>query len=425
MKFQTVRGTKDILPAEIYKWQHIERTVRSVCERFGYTEIRTPVFEETALFARGIGETTDVVGKEMFSFNPSMEGDAMDSITLRPEMTASVMRAYLQHSLQTLAPLTKVYYFAEMFRKERPQAGRQRQFWQFGCECLGSTAAVSDAEVIAVMSLIYRELGITSATMKLNSLGNLETRKTYRVALQDYFRPHFEKLDAVSKERFDKNPLRILDSKNQSLAEIISDAPRLVDFLDDDSKKHFETLQSHLTNLGIAFELDFKLVRGLDYYSRTAFELVSTDLGAQDALGGGGRYDGLSTALGSESEVPAIGFASGVERLLMVMEKQNLFDHLKPQPPVLFIAALGEAAVKVAMTEAYKLRAKGVRCEMDLLGRSLKSQMREANRSGATYTVVLGDDELEKGIVQLRKMSDATQTQIALNEIIDKIQVGK
>lgn len=432
MKFQTIKGTKDILPAESAKWQRIEQVVRDVFHRFGYSEIRTPVFEDTALFARGIGATTDIVSKEMFSFvigaDSNHTGDAEDaaqSLTLRPEMTAGVLRAYLQHTLSNVSPNTKLYYFGEMFRKEKPQAGRQRQFWQFGAECIGSVHPIADAELIAAMMLIYTELGITNTVLRLNSLGNLETRQAYRLALQEYLRPHFEKLDDVSKERFDKNPLRILDSKNPDLASLIDAAPRLVDFLDAESKTHFEKVQAYLKDFGIEFVLDFKLVRGLDYYSRTAFELTSSDLGAQDALGGGGRYDGLALELGSEKEVPAIGFACGVERLLMVMEKLGRFENLAPQKPAAFFIAFGDAAQRAVAKEVFRLRSKGIRCAMDLLGRGMKAQMKEADRTGATYAVIVGDDELQRGTAQLRTLAASTQTEISFSEIEQQIQVDK
>ncbi|MDW8020941.1 MAG: histidine--tRNA ligase, partial [Chloroherpetonaceae bacterium] len=406
MKFQSVKGTKDILPDESYKWQYVEQRVRAVFERFGYREIRTPIFEETALFQRGIGETTDIVGKEMYSFQPDPNSE---SLTLRPEMTASVVRAYLQHHLGSQAPLVKVYYIAELFRKERPQAGRQRQFWQFGCECLGSPNPEADAEVIALMMMIYRELGIRRTTLRLNSLGNAETRKTYRSVLREYLRPHYNALDEVSKERFEKNPLRILDSKNPDLQELIRQAPRIIDYLDDESRAHFEAVQAFLTDFDIPFVIDPCLVRGLDYYSRTAFELQSEDLGAQDALGGGGRYDMLSVLLGGDAPVPAVGFASGMERLMIAMEKHHLFDSLRPPAPTVMIVAQSDSARQWAIGAAYLFRKEGIATEVDILRRSLKAQLREANRMQAKYAVIAGESELQSGKFQLKNLQTGEQ----------------
>lgn len=420
MKFQTIKGTKDILPSEIHKWQHIERTVRDVFERFGYSEIRTPVFEETALFQRGIGETTDIVGKEMYSFTPD---PTSSSLTLRPEMTASVIRAYLQNNLSGTSPSTKVYYISELFRKERPQAGRQRQFWQFGCECLGSARPEADAEVIAVMMTIYRELGVKSMMLRLNSLGGTETRLAHREALQAYLKPYFDKLDPVSQDRFYKNPLRILDSKNPELAEVIKNAPRIMDFLDAESKAHFEAVEGYLRDFGIEFVIDHTLVRGLDYYSRTAFELISRDLGAQDALGGGGRYDILASLLGSKAPVPSVGFASGIERLIIVMEKLGLLESVKPKSPTLFIAAQSEETRAWVVKTAHQLRQQGISTEIDLLGRSLKAQMKEANRMNAKFVLIIGENELQSGKYQLKNLSTSEQAELTLAEISEKIAI--
>ncbi len=420
MKFQTVTGTKDILPSESPIWQHVERVVRNVFERFGYREIRTPVFEDTNVFLRGIGETTDIVGKEMYTFKPSPESE--ESLTLRPEMTASVMRAYLQHALGAQSPVVKVYYISELFRKERPQKGRYRQFWQFGAECIGSALPEADAEIIAMMMMIYDELGIKNTVLKLNSLGNVETRKRYRVTLQDYFRPHFDKLDAVSKERFEKNPLRILDSKNPDLKELIENAPHILDSLDEESRAHFETVKGYLDSFGVKYVIDHCLVRGLDYYTRTAFELVSTDLGAQDALGGGGRYDGLAQQLGAEKEVPAVGFASGMERLLIAMQSANLLEHIQPKKPDVMLVAQSPLARGWIMKVANEWRKAGLTVETDLLARSLKAQLREANRLGANYAVIVGENELQTGKFQLKNLLTAEQKEVQQEDLLNEIQ---
>ncbi len=420
MKFQTITGTKDILPSESSLWQHIEQTARSVFKRFGYSEIRTPVFEDTNLFLRGIGETTDIVGKEMYTFKPSAESE--ESLTLRPEMTASVMRAYLQHSLGAQSPVVKVYYISELFRKEKPQKGRYRQFWQFGAECIGSANPEADAEVIAMMMMIYDELGIKNTTLKLNSLGDIETRKRYRTILQDYLRPHFDKLDAVSKERFEKNPLRILDSKNPDLKELIENAPRILECLDEVSKSHFETVKTYLDDFGVKYVIDHRLVRGLDYYSRTAFELVSSDLGAQDALGGGGRYDGLGEQLGAEKEIPAVGFASGIERLLIALESAGISEKIQPPKPDVMLVAQSPLARGWIMKTAQAWRKEGLTVETDLLARSLKAQMREANRLGATFAVIVGENELQTGKFQLKNLLTSEQKEIQQEDLLSEIK---
>ncbi len=420
MKFQTITGTKDILPSESPLWQHIEHTARSIFKRFGYSEIRTPIFEDTNLFLRGIGETTDIVGKEMYTFKPSSESD--ESLTLRPEMTASVMRAYLQHSLGAQSPVVKVYYISKLFRKEKPQKGRYRQFWQFGAECIGSANPEADAEIIAMMMMIYDELGIKSTMLKLNSLGDIETRKRYRAILQDYLRPHFDKLDAVSKERFEKNPLRILDSKNPDLQDLIANAPRILDCLDEVSKSHFETVKTYLDDFGVKYVIEHRLVRGLDYYSRTAFELVSSDLGAQDALGGGGRYDGLGEQLGAEKEIPAVGFASGIERLLIALESAGISEKIQPPKPDVMLVAQSPLARGWIMKTAHAWRKEGLAVETDLLARSLKAQMREANRLGATFAIIVGENELQTGKFQLKNLLTSEQKEIQQENLLSEIK---
>jgi histidyl-tRNA synthetase len=340
-------------------------------------------------------------------------------------MTASVIRAYLQHNLASQSALTKVYYIAELFRKERPQAGRQRQFWQFGCECIGSAEPEADAEIIALMMHIYQELGVRNTVLRLNSLGDAHTRKIYREVLREYLRPHYERLDEVSKERFEKNPLRILDSKNPDLQELIAHAPRIIDYLDEASREHFQAVQDFLHDFGITFTIDHRLVRGLDYYSRTAFELQSSDLGAQNALGGGGRYDGLASLLGSEKPVPAVGFASGMERLIMTMEKYQLFDTAKPLTPTVMIVAQSESARRWAIGAAQLFRREGIATEVDVLRRSLKSQLREANRLGAKYAVIAGEQEMQSGEFQLKNLLTGEQRALLLSEILGHIKVDK
>jgi histidyl-tRNA synthetase len=416
--FKTIKGTKDILPAEIHKWHFIENTIRRVFRNFGYQEIRTPVFEETALFKRGIGETTDIVGKEMFSFQPDPNSE---SLTLRPEMTASVMRAHMQHNLSNISATTKLYYISELFRKERPQAGRQRQFWQFGSECIGSQQPESDAETIALMMAIFDALGVQNVQLKLNSLGSTESRMAYRETLREYLRPFYDKLDDISKVRFESNPMRILDSKNPDLQEIISDAPNIVDVLDEPSKTYFQDVQNYLKDYEIEAELDPRLVRGLDYYSHTAFELISNNLGAQNALAGGGRYDGLSGILGSKKPIPAVGFAAGIERLIIIMEKNGLFESVPVQTPGVYVALQTQEAKKWAFKTVNQFRKKGISSEIDLQGRSLKAQMREANRLGAHYVIVVGQAELDNQKFQLKHLATSEQMELSIEDIEDKL----
>ena len=416
--FKTIKGTKDILPSEIHKWHYIETILRRIFHRFGYQEIRTPVFEETALFQRGIGETTDIVGKEMYSFRPE---ESSPSLTLRPEMTASVMRAHLQHNLSNISATTKLFYISELFRKERPQAGRQRQFWQFGSECIGSQTAESDAETIALMTTIFNALGVTHSTLKINSLGDPESRLKYREQLQAYFKPHFNTLDDISKVRFETNPLRILDSKNPDLQTLIHDAPKLIDALDQDSMNYFQHVQSCLKAYSIDFEIDHRLVRGLDYYSHTAFELIGNELGAQNALAGGGRYDGLSKVLGSKHPVPAVGFAAGIERLIITMDKLDLFNEIKPNAPTVYVVLQTKEAKTWAFKTVHQFRVKGIAAEIDLQERSMKAQMREANRLGVKYVLIVGQRELESQMYALKHLESSKQETLSLEDIETKL----
>ncbi|MDX2127491.1 MAG: histidine--tRNA ligase [Chloroherpetonaceae bacterium] len=421
-KLKSIKGTKDVFAPEIYRWQFAEKTIRDVFDTFGYQEIRTPVFEDTSLFARGIGETTDIVGKEMYSFQPDPNNH--DSLTLRPEMTAGVMRAAIEHNFLGHSPTQKFYYFSELFRKERPQAGRQRQFWQFGAECLGSTEPEADAEIVSLMMTIYQRFGLKNFSLRINSLGNTETRITYRNILQEYFKPFESMLDDVSKVRLEKNPLRILDSKNPDLTHLIQSAPKITDYLDSLSKEHFNLFKGYLEAFGIAFVEDFTLVRGLDYYSRTAFELSSTDLGSQDALGGGGRYDGLSTVLGSEKEIPAVGFASGVERLLIALEKNGRFPSDLTKRVDVFLVAQSESARPWVVKTTNFLRQQNIFAETDLLKRSLKAQFREASRIGAKYALIVGEKELNENIFQFKNLATSNQEALTFEAIYEKLKLA-
>ena len=414
-QYQAVKGTRDIFPEEAARWKYIEGVVHTLASLYGFSEIRTPVFEYTELFQRGIGSTTDIVGKEMFTFQPDVKGR---SLTLRPEMTAGVMRAALQSNLLSSAPVHKLYYIGELFRKERPQAGRQRQFSQFGAELLGVSSPAAVAEVITLMMQVFESLGLHGLKLRINSLGDTEDRLRYREALQAYFTPFHDILDEASKERLEKNPLRILDSKNPALQELIAGAPRLYDYLNPTSVQDFEKVLFYLDERNIAYEIDCRLVRGLDYYCNTAFEVTSSELGAQDAIGGGGRYDGLARELGSGSDVPASGFAVGMERLLITMEKQGLFAALDAQGPDVYIVVQQVDLADHGLQIACRLRKAGIKTEIDLAARSMKAQMREANRIKASYALFIGMAEYSAGLYSLKKLATSEQTTLPLDAVV-------
>jgi histidyl-tRNA synthetase len=381
---------------------------------FNYREIRTPAFEETALFARGIGETTDIV-EEMYTFTDRSE----TSLTLKPEMTASVIRAYIQHNLGEQKPLTKVYYLSPMFRQERPQAGRLRQFHQFGAEAIGGSQAAIDAENIALAVTVYRRLGIKAFAVKINSVGDQNCRPAYRQKLQTYLLAYADKLSSESKARLTANPMRILDSKDEGDREITRNAPLMKDNLCAECAEHFAQLQSSLAAFGVEFSVDGKIVRGLDYYTRTAYEILSTDLGSQDALAGGGRYDLLAEQLGGKP-TPAVGFAAGIERLLMVMEKQGAGAPPGPAPE-LFIAGADAKGSAWAIRTAAEMRQAGIACEIDLLGRSLKAQMKEADRQESRYVLVVGEQELQQQKASLKNMASGEAKAVDLANIVQEI----
>ncbi len=415
-QYQAVKGTRDIFPEEAARWKYVEGVVHSLASLFGFSEIRTPVFEYTELFQRGIGATTDIVGKEMFTFLPDPTGR---SLTLRPEMTAGVMRAALQKNLLSTAPVHKLYYISELFRKERPQAGRQRQFSQFGAELIGVSTPAAVAEVITLMMLVFESLGVRGLKLRVNTLGGSEERLRYREALQGYFTPFHAVLDEASKERLEKNPLRILDSKNPDIKAIVTGAPRLYDYLTASSVEDFEKVLFYLGERGIGYEIDHRLVRGLDYYCNTAFEVTSSELGAQDAIGGGGRYDGLAREFGSSSDVPASGFAVGMERLLITMEKQGLFAALDSRGPLVYVIVQSQELGDHGLQIAYRLRKAGIMTEIDLAARSMKAQMREANRIRASYALFIGATEVETGLYALKNLATSEQTTLSLEAAIE------
>ncbi|MBI5476647.1 MAG: histidine--tRNA ligase [Ignavibacteriales bacterium] len=416
MKFKSVKGTKDILPEDIFKWHFVEQKIRSIMHTFNYREIRTPVFEETALFSRGIGELTDIVGKEMYTF-PDRSGT---SLTLKPEMTAAVMRAYLQNNLGEQQPLTKVYYISPMFRQERPQAGRLRQFHQFGAESIGSSNPTSDAEIISLSNQIYKSFEIRNFKTSINSVGCEKCRPQYKEILKNHLMGFAQKLSEESQKRLEQNPLRILDSKNETDRELTKNAPLVKDHLCEECANHFSEVQQILNKLNVPYSIDGRIVRGLDYYTKTAYEIVSSDLGSQDALAGGGRYDLLVEQIGGKI-TPSVGFAAGIERLLMTLEKGNVFSGNDISPDV-FIAAADDLGKIWAIETAMKLRNVGIPSEIDFLNRSLKAQMREADRQKARFVIVAGATEIEKQSFTIKNMQTGVQMDVPSSEILNHFQ---
>lgn len=408
---QALKGTHDILPEEVYKWDYMEGVIRDVCARYGYKEIRTPIIEATELFQRGIGDTTDVVTKEMYTFTD--RGNR--SVTLRPENTASAVRAYLEHKMYGDQQIHKMFYIGSMFRYDRPQAGRYREFHQFGLEVLGASSPLADAEVIAMACEIFHRLGLKDLDLHLNSIGDKNCRPAYRQKLIEFFEGKKDQLCDDCRERLYKNPLRILDCKEEGCKKASIGAPEITDYLCDDCHKKFEAVKHYLDGLGISYTVDPRLVRGLDYYTNTAFEIQYPPLGAQSAVCGGGRYDGLVEEIGGPS-TPGIGFAIGLERLLLALEMQNLIPAPKAQKRV-YIAALGEDAVAEGFKIQEELRGLGVLTDMDLQGRSLKGQMKQAGKLDSQFTVIIGSNELEKGAAAVKNMADGTQKDIPFAEV--------
>ena len=408
-KITAPRGTKDVLPEEVRAWQILEEKLRNLAHRFGFREIRFPTFEDAALFDRGVGETTDVVQKEMYDFYD--KGDR--HIALRPEGTASVVRSFIENSLHAKGLPLKVYYIAPNFRYEKPQAGRLREHHQFGVECFGSADASADAEVISLGATLLRELGITDTELHLNSCGCKECRKGYHAALKEYFSTKKEELCETCNSRLDRNPMRILDCKSDICKGIAKDAPKITDFLCDSCKAHFDKLRSYLDAIGITYTLDPMLVRGLDYYTNTVFEFVSGSLGAQSTVLGGGRYNGLVESLGGP-EMPGLGFGCGIERLLLTLEALGKTPDGKLVPEV-FVAHAEAQAESVAHKLVYDLRALGVWVERDTTGRSLKAQMKYAGKIGAKYSVVLGGNEISEGKINLKNMENGEISECELS----------
>jgi len=415
MKYSRVKGTQDILPGESEKWQYVEDIIKKELHRNNYKEIRTPIFEPTELFTRSIGEETDVVSKEMYSFEDRGEND----LTLRPELTAPVIRAYVENDTFQNSPLDKWYYLGPAFRQEKPQKGRQRQFHQFGFEIIGTDQPSADAEVIQTMYRIFQRLGLEEIEIKLNSIGNLESRKKYLQKLRNQLSDYKQDLCETCQKRFDTNLLRIFDCKNESCQNILDEqAPLITDNISKEDQKHFETVKSLLDSTETPFEIDKKLVRGLDYYTRTTFEITSPLLGAQDAICGGGRYDHLVEDLGGP-EIPAVGVASGMERLLIALEENNLFP--EEDKTLVFCVTLGEKARDKGFEIVTKLRNKGLIAEMDLLQRSMRAQMRSANKHDANWVLILGENELQNNEIALKNMETSKQENISLDKVIEKL----
>ena len=415
MLTQAPRGTKDILPDSVERWRYVEEKIRDICERFGYREIRTPLFEHTELFQRGIGDTTDVVEKEMYTFTDR----GGRSITLRPENTAAAVRAYLEHKLYAEDALTKLFYIGSMFRFDRPQKGRFREFHQFGVEALGEASPAVDAEIILLAVRFLQSLGLKELSLSINSVGDSACRPVYRQKLKDFFKEKLDGLCEDCRSRYDRNPMRLLDCKNPKCHELSVGAPEITDCLCDECAEHFEKVKSYLTAAGVEYTCDPRLVRGLDYYTKTAFEIKYEPLGAQSAVAGGGRYDGLVEEIGG-NPTPAVGFAVGLERVMLAMEMQELFPESSESADV-FVVAMGDAAKEEAFRLLAELRDAGLSARMDYAGRSMKSQMKQADKANARYALILGEDELAKGVVTMRNMESSGQEQVAREDIVNKL----
>lgn len=403
------RGTKDVLPGDVYKWQFVESTASSVAGDFGFEEIRFPTFENTELFLRGVGDTTDVVQKEMYTF----EDKGGRSITLRPEGTASVVRSFLENSLYAGGLPVKVFYIAPNFRYEKPQAGRLREHHQFGVECFGAEGPEADAEVIDLAHTYMNRLGVKNISLEINSLGCPDCRPAFQQALKDYFSGHKDQLCDTCRTRLDKNPLRILDCKSPVCQEIARDAPVGLEYLCGKCSDHFEGLKSSLDAVGISFTVNPKIVRGLDYYTRTVFEFISTGIGAQGTVCGGGRYDSLVKNLGG-SPMPALGFGSGIERMLLVMEAEGAEIPAR-ETCTLFFAGLGDRAASKSQELVSEMRHMGISAQRDLCGRGLKAQMKYASKIGAKYTIVLGDNEIDTGHAEIKNMDNGEKFKCGLS----------
>ena len=411
------RGTKDITPKDAYKWNYVENKFREICSLFGYEEMRTPIFEHTELFQRSVGDSTGIVQKEMYSFTDKGESD----ITLKPEGTAGVVRAFIENKLYADTQPTKLFYITPCFRYERPQAGRQRQFHQFGIEALGSDKPSLDAEVIALAVQFFNEVGLKDLAVSINSVGCPTCRAEYNAKLKEYLDAKSDVLCETCLDRKDKNPMRVIDCKNPNCKENLNDIPFMVDHICDDCKDHFEKLQSYLKEMDINFVVDRSIVRGLDYYKKTAFEIISNDIGSQSTVCGGGRYDGLVEQLGGPKGVSGIGFGLGVERLLLTMENNNI-EIENPYATDIFIVTIGDEAKTKSFKLLKDLRTNHISAENDHLDRSVKAQFKYSDKINAKFTIVIGDDELANDTATLKNMSTSEQTTIKLSEIVKELK---
>ena len=412
---RAVKGTNDLLPLDSYKWQFVENKMLETARLFGFSEIRVPVFEHTEVFKRSVGDTTDVVQKEMYTFDDK----GGRSITLRPELTAGVIRSVIENGLLNGALPLKVCYVGGCYRYEKPQAGRLREFHQFGVECVGASAPNADAEVIALAKQVLNNIGIEKISLEINSIGCPECRKNYQNALKEYFKANIDTLCSTCKDRLERNPMRILDCKSPICKELCKNAPVVIDYLCDECEEHFKAVKCHLDAANISYTVNPHIVRGLDYYTRTVFEFVSGDIGAQSTVCGGGRYDGLIGQMGGQPTA-SLGFAMGIERLMMVLEAQGT-ELPKPTACDLYIAAMGENASLKATELCNNLRIDGFKVQTDICGKGLKPQMKFANKIGALFTLVLGDNELENNKANLKNMQTGEQTEINLTDLSDEL----
>ena len=411
------RGTKDITPKDVYKWHYVEKKFREICALYGYEEIRTPIFEHTEVFARSVGDTTDVVQKEMYSFTD--RGDRQ--LSLKPEGTAGVIRSFIEKKMYADTQPTKLYYITPCFRYERPQAGRQRQFHQFGIEVLGSDGPSVDAEVISLAVQFFNEMGLKNLSVNINSVGCPTCREEYNRKLKEYLDQKVDVLCETCLERKDKNPMRVIDCKNPHCKENLQDIPFMIDHLCEDCKDHFDKLQTYLKEMDINYVVDKTIVRGLDYYKKTAFEIISNDIGSQSTVCGGGRYDGLVEMLGGPKGISGIGFALGAERLLLTLENNNI-EIENPKSTDIYIATIGDAAKTKSFKLIKDLRTNHISADNDHLDKSLKAQFKYSDKLNAKYTVVIGDDELANDTATLKNMKTSEQTTIKLSELVDELK---
>ena len=410
------KGTKDILPEQIGKWNYVENIFREKCKRFGFREIRTPLFEHTELFSRGVGDTTDIVQKEMYTFKDY--GDR--SITLKPEGTASVVRAFLESKQYAETQPTKYFYITPCYRYEKPQAGRLREFHQFGIEVFGAKSMLADIEVISLADNLLKSFGIDGLELRINSVGCPECRAKYRDALREYFRPHYDNLCDTCKDRYERNPMRIIDCKSPEDQKIAAGAPSILDYLCDDCSNAFNDLQKGLDAAGIEYIVDPTIVRGLDYYTKTAFEFVSNDIGAQGTVCGGGRYDNLISEVGGQ-DIPGVGFGLGIERLLLLMENKGISFPEEDTMDAL-IVTLGDDAKYYGIKLANELRASGINCDMDSMERNMKGQLKFADRRGYKYAVIIGDNELASGKCQVKNLKESTASDVEFEKLAEALQ---